>query len=89
MCLYLHKGFFVFNRKNRSVKRTETTESILIEENEQEEEPDLPSLVELVIPSGQEVGQAELAVEVTPVEHETQGQSKMWGGNCCMVILDF
>ena len=65
MCFYLHKGFFIFNRKNRSVKRTETTDSILIEENEQEEEPDLPSLVENMIPPGQEVVQAEPAAEVT------------------------
>ena len=89
MCLYVHKGFFVFSRKNTSVKRTETTESILIEENEEEEQSDFPSLVEHVIPSGQEVVQHDVGVQVIPVEHAIQEQSKMWGGNCCMVILDF
>ena len=89
MWFYLHKGFFVFNRKNRSAKRTETTDSILIEENDQDEEPELLSLVGNVIHYSEEGLQHEGGVEVIPVQHANQGKINMWGGNCCMMILDF
>ena len=68
------------------MKRTETTDSLPIEENDQDEEPEVSSLVGNVIHYVGDGVQHEGGVEV---QHANQGKSNMWGGNCCMVILDF